>query len=113
MQAFAGLANSQSDALNENLTKESVLKAQESVNIVESLRIDFFKDIEELEAQTTKIRKKIANNVSSESYPDGSLKNPLAAYEKCIQFDKQGIVDLLNQDVNFWQSALEQTQLVS
>ena len=49
VQAFAGLANSQSDALSENLTKESVLRAQERVNMAESLRKDLFKDIEELE----------------------------------------------------------------
>ena len=110
VQAFAGLANSQSDALSENLTKESVLRAQESVNMAESLREDLFKDIEELEQQTIKIRKKLVIHIHSENNPEGSLKKPLPAYERCISIDKEGIVNLLNQDVQFWQSALDQTQ---
>ena len=110
MQAFAGLANSQSDALSENLTRESVLRAQENVNMVESLRADLFKDIEELELQTLKIRKKLVIHIHSDNNPKGSLKNPLPAYERCIEIDKAGIVNLLNQDVQFWKSALDQTQ---
>ena len=96
MQAFAGLANSQSDALSENLTKESVLRAQESVNMAESLRDDLFKDIDELEQQTIKIRKKLIIHIHSDNNPEGSLKNPLPAYERCIAIDKAGIVNLLN-----------------
>jgi len=64
--------------------------------MAESLRDDLFKDIDELEQQTIKIRKKLIIHIHSDNNPEGSLKNPLPAYERCISIDKAGIVNLLN-----------------
>ena len=96
IQAFAGLANSQSDSISENLQKEAVIKAQEDLARAESIRTDLFKDIEELEAQATAIRKKIILNLNSDSNPKGCLRNQKTAYDKCIHIDVAGLNELVN-----------------
>ena len=84
--------------MNQTLPQEFEQEAKSSLDALVDFRAEIDADLTELQAQADKVKAKFADKLHQDGLKRGFLMSSLAEYEKCIQFDRDALNALLQED---------------
>ena len=74
---------------------------------MENIKSELVKDAEDIVSQIEAFRKKITDNLSTDSNEEGALKQTEKEYNKCFSHDVGSIKNSLEKDVGFWKKKMD------
>ena len=96
--------------MNQDLPQEFQNEAKKSLNSLQNFRGEISKDLDMLEAKAAEIKQKFEDNLHQEGLSRGFLMKPLEQYHRCLNFERQNLEKLLQEDEDLWQLNLREAE---